>query len=127
MAQETEVKKRKRHGVVGLIRNRVAFLSERARDGDPKALDLLDQIILAQMELAAGTLLAAEQMGPDQPVRVFAVKPDPAAAKLILDHAFGRAKETVEIQDDGHKFDNLPQVILVPPMSYVRKMGGRVE
>jgi hypothetical protein len=49
---------------------------------------------------------------------VYKVLPDIQAARLILEHRFGKPKESIEITDPDEKFHGLPQLILVPPNNW---------
>lgn len=83
------------------------------KDGMAKAIHCL-------YERAHGVLAERQVMG--QPI-VYEVPPDTFAIKTLMEFRFGKAKETVEIQDPNEKFKHSPQVILVPPMSFIKKDG----
>jgi hypothetical protein len=78
--------------------------------------DALQQIIEAQMRIAIG--VRAVRHEHDGQEVVYEVLPDTQAAKLILEHRFGKPKQAVEIIDPNEKFKGLPQLILVPPPNW---------
>lgn len=94
----------------GSAQFKIIRASKRAKkDG----LDGLDRMWAAQMAKASGTILAITEEGV-----IYAVPPDPAAARVISDRLYGRPKETVEIIDENEKFKGLPQLLIVVPKGY---------
>jgi hypothetical protein len=81
--------------------------------------DALQQIIEALFRLAIG-VRAVRHEHEGQEV-VYEVLPDTQAAKLILEHRFGKPKQAVEIIDPNEKFRGLPQLILVAPPGWTGK------
>ena len=107
---------RKRKGDLGLWRVRMAAASERARiDANTDGIDrMIDAMILRalgkiKMETAEGV--------------IYTLAPDPQAAKLLIEMGFGKAKESIEIEDTSAKLKGVPQVILVPPKWWIAKHG----
>ena len=107
---------RRRRGDLGLFKVRMAAASERARI-DEKT-DGIDRLIDAMLLRALGKVKMETAEGV-----IYTLAPDPQAAKLLIEMGFGKAKETVEIQDDSQKLKGVPQVILVPPKWWIAKHG----
>lgn len=78
--------------------------------------DALQQIIEALFRLAIG-IRAVRHEREGQEV-VYEVLPDTQAAKLILEHRYGKPKQAIELIDPNEQFKGLPQLILVPPPNY---------
>jgi len=52
---------------------------------------------------------------------VYDVLPDTQAARLILEHRFGKPRQAIEVVEPEDKFKGLPQLILVPPRNWTGK------
>ena len=118
MADQKAVKKREAHGYLGLVKNRIAELAHDVKDG--AGHDGLDQILLALMQKARGVRHAVP-MGDG--IAIFNELPDPAAGKIILEYAYGKPKESIEITDPEAKFHGLPQLLIVPPKGWTGKQS----
>ena len=108
---------RKRKGDLGLWRVRMAAASERGRVGD---MDGIDRMIDAMILRALGKIKMETAEGV-----IYTLAPDPQAAKLLIEMGFGKAKESIEIEDASAKLKGVPQVILVPPKWYILKHGKK--
>lgn len=75
------------------------------RDGLQRVVDLM-------FEKAMGVQVQENDAHAPGGVRVFTLPPDVAAAKLLIEHRFGRAKETVEVQTPDLAPNSLPWLIL---------------
>ena len=114
---------RKRNGDLGLFRVRLARVSEAARDtGD---MDGIDQLIQSLLDAGRGCTVQVPDDKAPGGVRVYTVPPDTRAAQILIDQGFGRAKESITIEDKDAKLKGVPQVILVPPKWYILKHGKK--
>jgi hypothetical protein len=109
-------KKRGANGYLGVFKVRMGAAAERARiDANTDGIDrMIDAMILRalgkiKMETAEGV--------------IYTLAPDPQAAKLLIEMGFGKAKESIEIEDASAKLKGVPQVILVPPKWWIAKHG----
>jgi hypothetical protein len=79
--------------------------------------DALQQVIVAQMRKAIGIRAVRYEHGGQEVV--YDVPPDTQAAKLILEHRFGRPKQAIEVVEPEDKFKYSPQLVLMPPPSWL--------
>lgn len=72
----------------------------------------LQRVVDLMFDKAMG--VTVQEPDPQQPggVRIFEIPPDVAAAKLLFEHRFGRAKETVEVQTPDLAPASIPFLIM---------------
>lgn len=99
----------------GLIRFRIrAAADRRAIKKGRKSVDGLDQIIDAAMDAAIGIRVERPDANAPGGIRVYEQPPDIAAARVLMEQMFGRAKESLEVTAPAAQAPGSVPFLLVP-------------
>lgn len=94
-----------------MVRDVIDEASRLRTDPATKREGLL-RLTLAQFDAAMGIEVHEPDAQAIGGQRIYTIPPNPAAAKMILEHRFGRAKETIEVTEKGSQHKKI--VIVVP-------------